>query len=155
MKRVAARLLPLLGAAPLVAQDRAGAGLAAIAVASDPWFAGVGVQGVAPLGGLIRLSGLAALGRRGRETSGRGELSLQLAFDPGLRRGPTTWYAGGGIAGRFDARTEGFVLAAIGLEGRAGRGARWWVEAGIGGGGRLAAGYRWHRPERKSGRPPR
>jgi hypothetical protein len=153
--RVVARVGLWLFPAGVAAQATPGAGVAAVVVASDPWFGGGGVQGVAPIGGLLRLGGLAALGRRGSSTEARGELTLQLAFDQELRTRRLGWYLGAGLAGRTGRDAEGFVLAVVGVEGRAGDRGRWWIESGVGGGARVAVGYRWHRSATKSGRPPR
>jgi hypothetical protein len=143
----------VLGLLPavLVAQATTGVGVAAVAVASDPWFVGGGLQSAFPLGDLMRVSALGAIGTRAGAVEGRGELSLQLVFDPTLTK-PVTWYAGGGLALRAGSTTDGFLLLVGGIEGR-GRGRdRWWIETGVGGGARFALGYRWHRAPKKSGR---
>lgn len=136
------------GVAALLAGGAAGAqlppataGLAAMAVASDPVFGGVAAVGSVPVTGLIRARGIAAFGAA-RGATGRGELVLELVLDP-RGRGWTPFAGGGAAVVVREGRPDGYMVLTLGLERRPAARRSWWVETGVGGGLRLGAGLRW------------
>lgn len=142
--RAALLLAGLIGLAgwPAAGQSpRASIGASALALASDPAFAGLGPVVGVRLDRQLRLRAGTWLGIQGDDLASRAEGLIELVLDAGGRG----WspFGGGGlavVAGRGDV--EGYVVVNVGLEQRADESRGWWVEAGVGGGFRLGAGYR-------------
>ncbi|HXE57899.1 MAG TPA: hypothetical protein VNK43_07855 [Gemmatimonadales bacterium] len=131
-----------LGAAPAAGQTVREAGLALLATAADPAFAGGGLYGAIRTGERARLALTGVLGAERGILAGRGELTGQFLLDPSDRGGIGV-YGGGGVAYLAGESGRGYLVLLVGLEASPGGRSGWAVEAGIGGGARIAAGWRW------------
>lgn len=129
-------------------------GIAALATASDPAFAGGGGYVAFRPEGRIRIALLTAVGSVSGRTAGRGELAAHFLLTPERRRG-VGLYGAAGVAGETaPGRSQGYLLLGVGLEwapaGRSG----WALEAGVAGGFRVALGWRWRQLRRVAVEPP-
>ena len=115
----------------------------AMAVASEPWFAGAGLAVTQPGSGFLRLRSVLVVGWAGSDLLSRAELLVELVLDPRTRG--WTAFAGGGVAGLLDVGGDvaGRLVLTIGAEERPSAPRGWRIEAGLGGGMRVAAGYRF------------
>lgn len=132
----------LVGVTPLAAQEGTELGVQAVATASDPALAVVGVYGGVRTSLRTRISAAAGVGVSSGDLAFRGELLGHFLLSPSQRRGPGFYFAGG-LAAVEGPVARGYLVLAAGLEDRPAGDSGWGVEIGVGGGVRVMLGYRW------------
>ena len=128
--------------APVAAQSPAPSiGVAAVLVAGDWTFAGLGPEFTVPLGADPSLTGRVVAGRHRGSWAARGEATFEYRI-PAARAARRRWYLAGGFAVVSGVRGGPFLQLGVGLDFRRSRQAGPFVELGVGGGFRTALGVR-------------
>lgn len=111
-----------------------------IAAPAPTAFLGAGAGYAVRARGRVGFGASATAGAREDGFAARGEALVSFGLDPARQRGLAPYVAAGVAAVSGAGRTNGYVVAVVGLAAnpRARRG--WFVEGGVGGGVRVSAG---------------